>query len=264
MTWILEAVSKTVRSITSPYAESATSANDATLARLFFCVSPEPVDDFAEAYEQRLVPILRAHGLVESTHRGRKTIPGVFSRLFEVEAPAMVPRKWEALREDPAWQGVLQDLEDVFQPPAPEVLVPYDFENRPPAVEGCLFEPPSTPLGPGAGHWRTYDITDGLAGMFVWSILQDREGYLWFGTMDQGVCRYDGESFTTFTTQDGLGHNDVRAMLQDREGRLWFATGWIDAPAGGSRYDGGSFARFTSEGGLPGDYVSSILEDRDG
>ncbi len=30
---------------------------------------------------------------------------------------------------------------------------------------------------------------------------------LWFGTDGGGVSRYDGETFTTFTTQDGLANN---------------------------------------------------------
>jgi ligand-binding sensor domain-containing protein len=40
----------------------------------------------------------------------------------------------------------------------------------------------------------------------VFSILQDREGKLWFGTTD-GLSRYDGQTWITFTTQDGLASN---------------------------------------------------------
>ena len=58
------------------------------------------------------------------------------------------------------------------------------------------------------GHWQSYDLIDGLPDVDVQAILEDREGYLWFGT-ETGVSRYDGESFVTFTTEDGLAHNDV-------------------------------------------------------
>ena len=79
------------------------------------------------------------------------------------------------------------------------------------------------PAGRGTGHWRTYDGVDGLANIWVWSVFQDQEGYIWFGT-ESGVSQYDGRSWTTFTTQDGLAGNHVRSIFQDREGHLWFAT----------------------------------------
>ena len=84
----------------------------------------------------------------------------------------------------------------------------------------------------GRGHWQSYDLIDGLPDVDVQAILEDREGYLWFGT-ETGVSRYDGESFVTFTAEDGLAHNDVKSILEDREGYLWFGTG-----GGVSRCDG--------------------------
>jgi len=42
-------------------------------------------------------------------------------------------------------------------------------------------------------------------GVFVRRIFQDRKGDLWFGTNSFGVCRYDGERLTYFSTQEGLG-----------------------------------------------------------
>ncbi len=61
------------------------------------------------------------------------------------------------------------------------------------------------------------------------SIVEERGGNLWFGTWE-GVSRYDGEQFVTFTTEDGLAHNRVYCILQDGEGNLWFGTqggvGW--------------------------------------
>ena len=72
--------------------------------------------------------------------------------------------------------------------------------------------------GYGQGHWRRYGIPEGLSGTRIHSIIQDREGLLWFGTFDGGVSRFDGETFTTFTTQDGLAGNTVMSIVQDREG----------------------------------------------
>ncbi len=69
---------------------------------------------------------------------------------------------------------------------------------------------------------------------------EDRDGNLWIGTAFEGVIRYDGESFVTFTTEDGLAGDTVREILEDDDGTLWFAT-W----GGLSRYDGEHFTTLT-------------------
>lgn len=59
----------------------------------------------------------------------------------------------------------------------------------------------------------------------VRSIFEDSKGNFWFGSDKEGVCRFDGESFTYFTMKDGLGHNQVRTIQEDQYGNIWFATG---------------------------------------
>ena len=44
-----------------------------TLARLSFWVLPERMDEFATAYQEKLLPILKGHGLVESAQLSRTT-----------------------------------------------------------------------------------------------------------------------------------------------------------------------------------------------
>jgi ligand-binding sensor domain-containing protein len=63
--------------------------------------------------------------------------------------------------------------------------------------------------------------------------LQDKAGNLWFGTLREGVYRYDGKSFTQFTVKDGLSHNSVYSILEDRTGFIWIGT-----DSGLCRYDG--------------------------
>ncbi|MCH8277255.1 MAG: hypothetical protein IIA50_06960, partial [Bacteroidetes bacterium] len=106
--------------------------------------------------------------------------------------------------------------------------------------------------------WRTFDVSDGLAGMTVHSVHEDQDGHLWFGTLD-GVSRYDGDTFKNYTKQDGLLSNIVGSIFQDHEGDLWFGT--VD---GASRYDGKSFINFTAQDGLPGDAgVNAIAQDQE-
>ena len=68
------------------------------------------------------------------------------------------------------------------------------------------------------GTWKHYTYLDGLGNNHVRPIYQDREGFLWFGTYNGGVSRYDGEAFVNFTTDDGLGADSVWSIYQDREG----------------------------------------------
>src|SRR5437870_3271544 len=85
-----------------------------TLARLSFWAPPVRLAEFESAYEEKVVSILRRHGLAASSERGRSTVEGVFSRIFEVETLAEVAEKEMRLRADPAWQGVLQILTKAF------------------------------------------------------------------------------------------------------------------------------------------------------
>ena len=106
--------------------------------------------------------------------------------------------------------------------------------------------------------FTTFTIQDGLAHNWVYSMFQDREGRLWFGTHG-GVSWYSGEVWATFTAQEGLAENQVWSMLQDREGHLWFGT-----RGGVSRYDGQTFTTFTTKDGLVHRWVNSIFQDGEG
>jgi len=96
-------------------------------------------------------------------------------------------------------------------------------------------------------------------GKFVVTLFEDSKGYLWFGTMSNGVARYDGKTLTFFNDEDGLVGNTVTAIAEDKDGVIWLGT-----HSGLSRYDGQSFQNFTSKQGLCFDQVSNILFDKTG
>ena len=79
----------------------------------------------------------------------------------------------------------------------------------------------------------------------VFSLLEDRQGNIWFGTIGAGVYRYDGKTFTNFTTQHGLPDDKIGCFYEDRNGSLWIGT--IN---GLSRYDGLTFTNYGTEDGL--------------
>jgi ligand-binding sensor domain-containing protein len=49
------------------------------------------------------------------------------------------------------------------------------------------------------------------------------DGALWFGTRG-GVSRFDGGTWTTYTTDDGLADNYVTSIAVAPDGALWFGT----------------------------------------
>ena len=65
-----------------------------------------------------------------------------------------------------------------------------------------------------------YDTQDGLAGSVVYDAIQDKEGFMWFAT-ENGLSRFDGKNFKTFTTKDGLPDNEILKLFLDSKGRLW-------------------------------------------
>ena len=67
----------------------------------------------------------------------------------------------------------------------------------------------------------------GLSQSSVFSIAQDKKGFIWLGTRD-GLNRYDGYEFVTYkyNPQDtnSLSNNEITTMLVDWKGDLWIGT----------------------------------------
>ena len=72
-------------------------------------------------------------------------------------------------------------------------------------------------LNEGQYAFRSLDINNGLSQNTVHAILQDKQGFMWFGTKD-GLDRYDGISFRTFMKESGtLGNNFITYNPQDSQ-----------------------------------------------
>lgn len=56
------------------------------------------------------------------------------------------------------------------------------------------------------------------------SLLADRDGNLWIGTMGQGLLRFRKGQVDRFTSKEGLSDNFVTDITEDREGDIWVAT----------------------------------------
>jgi ligand-binding sensor domain-containing protein len=72
------------------------------------------------------------------------------------------------------------------------------------------------------GFAPDFDTT--LVSQYIRSIFQDSKGNLWFGTIGEGVARYDEKKLTHFSNPDGFYNQTVYAINEDKEGNMWFGT----------------------------------------
>jgi ligand-binding sensor domain-containing protein len=102
---------------------------------------------------------------------------------------------------------------------------------------------------------------DGLPQNSVHSILQTRDGYLWFTTFD-GLVRYDGVRFTIFARAGtrGLGSNRFFTLYEAADGSLWAGT----QDGGLTQYKDGTFRTYTTADGLPDNGVAAVCDDGEG
>ena len=70
-------------------------------------------------------------------------------------------------------------------------------------------------------RFRSYDVSNGICHAFVYTLNQDKNGFIWFGT-GEGLCRFDGFEFVSFANIDSLSNEVVSASFKDSFGNLWF------------------------------------------
>jgi ligand-binding sensor domain-containing protein len=56
------------------------------------------------------------------------------------------------------------------------------------------------------------------------SLLQDRDDTMWIGVSGEGLVRWGGGHFASFTPEQGLAGRDVRVLAEDSDGRIWAGT----------------------------------------
>lgn len=89
--------------------------------------------------------------------------------------------------------------------------------------------------------FTSFTKKDGLPGG-VTKIMEDKNGNLWLGgDAGSGLSRYDGKSFTQFTSKEGLLNNSIWSILEDKNGNIWVGT----RETGLYLFDGKSFITYS-------------------
>ncbi len=75
-------------------------------------------------------------------------------------------------------------------------------------------------------YFNHYQVEAGLSHNSVLCSIQDKEGFLWFGTKD-GLNRFDGYTFKIFRSDasdsGSIGSNFIQTLLE-KDGKLWIGT----------------------------------------
>ncbi len=115
-------------------------------------------------------------------------------------------------------------------------------------------------------HFESYTIDNGLSQGFISSIVQDKQGFMWFGTSD-GLNRYDGYTFTVFhhdpANPASIASDDISCLFADFKGQLWigFRGKGIDIFNSESK----TFRHIRpSKSGLRSGFVVSVAQDKSG
>ena len=133
-----------------------------------------------------------------------------------------------------------------------------------------LFCLPAQATGPDpVARFEHLSIEHGLSQSSVYSILQDRKGFMWFATAD-GLNRYDGYGFKVFRHHPkdpgSLSSSFIRTLFEDANGILWIGT----QGGGLNRFDRQTerFVHYRHEPensrSLSHNDIRAIYEDRDG
>ena len=167
---------------------------------------------------------------------------GVFS---DVPLPSPGVRQWMAADR---WQGIAMEGD----PRQAVLAIATDTDGEllllTPAglvrvVDGKLSPPEALPLPANVGDPPR-----------VLSLLVDREGNRWVGTVGRGLFRFRRAPLMAYGKDEGLSDAPFRAVFQDREGRIW-----LGGDDGSYWFDGHKFNR------VPGlAQIGTIAQTKDG
>jgi len=132
----------------------------------------------------------------------------------------------------------IKHLIDLQKYPSPAIAFSFSFHcfDKKSQISGvtaktCILAIFALIAGPAllgqSYSFRHLQVENGLSNNAVICSLQDRRGFLWFGTKD-GLDRFDGYSFKVFRNDPddstSIGSNFIHALYETPEGVIWVGT----------------------------------------
>lgn len=118
-------------------------------------------------------------------------------------------------------------------------------------------------------QFERIDGAESFSNVGIDAIAQDAQGFMWFGSLGDGLARYDGYEFKVFRhDQDdprSLSNNEVNAIDFAPDGTMWVATA-----SGLNEFDAGTetFTRYLPDAANPesisGSYIEASVVEADG
>lgn len=108
---------------------------------------------------------------------------------------------------------------------------------------------------------RNWNAESGLPANTITDVMQDKDGYMYFGSYS-GLLRFDGVEFLTLNRlyDEHYDFISARTTFQDTRGHIWIGSN--DEGLICIRHNNGEVLKYTVKEGLPNNSVRAICEDK--
>ena len=110
-----------------------------------------------------------------------------------------------------------------------------------------IFEIAPANINIDAGYsFTNYNNIANIGINYIYSILKDTHGRIWFGTGEKGITVLDGGKFLHFGKENGLLDDHIFSIAEDKKGNIWFNT----KSAGIYCFNGKTFKNYSAANGI--------------
>ena len=120
-------------------------------------------------------------------------------------------------------------------------------------------------------HFTRLSVDDGLPNASIYRIVQDKDGYIWLGSTNTGLLRYNGYELEAFdvlpaSVSQNILVPDIDALLMDRQGQLWIGSWGMGLSKVNTHTGQVSYYSASPDSALvlSSNYIQSLLLDKNG
>ncbi|WP_233081315.1 ATP-binding protein [Rheinheimera soli] len=120
-------------------------------------------------------------------------------------------------------------------------------------------------------HFTRISVDDGLPNASIYKIVQDDDGYIWLGSTNTGLLRYNGYELEAFdvlpaSVSENMLVPDIDALLIDQNDQLWVGSWGMGLSKVNIRTGEITHYSDQADSGLPlaSNYIQSLLMDHSG